>query len=105
MGLLNRLEGRDSVEEVAVAFYPVLGHYRSAFSLDETFAFKGAEIFCYGVFSHAHRLANRFIAGPALVRFPIFTADQIEIDSQFTGAELEEKNLVGEWERVPVAAC
>lgn len=98
--LQNILERGDGIEQIAISFYASLGGNGGVFSLDKALAFECADVFCHRVFRHAHRFTNRFVTGPALACFSVGTAEQIGVDGQFTRAETEDKNLVGEWERV-----
>ena len=100
VGLQNILKWGDGIEQIAISFYASLGGNGGVFSLDKALVFETADVFCHRVFRHTDCPANRFVAGPALARFSVGTAEQIGIDGQFTRAETEDKNLVGEWERV-----
>lgn len=98
--LQNILERGDGIEQIAVPFYASLGGNGSGFCADKALALKGGDVFCRRVFRHAHCFADGFVAGPALARFSVGTAEQIGVDGQFAGAEPENEDLVGEGECV-----
>ncbi len=85
--LQNILERGDGIEQVAIPFYAGLGGNVSGFGADQALAFKGADAFGNRVFRHAHRFADCLIAGPALARFSVGTAEQIGVNGQFAGTE------------------
>ena len=95
MGCQNILERGDGVEQIAVPLDARLGRDHGGFCANEPPTLKTANVLCHSVFCHAYRFANRFVAGPALARFPVGTAEQIGVDGQLAGAETEDKNLVG----------
>lgn len=69
--LQNILKWGDGIEQIAISFCASLGGNGGVFSLDKALALEAADVFCHRVFRHAHRFTNRFVAGPALARFPV----------------------------------
>ncbi len=57
-----------------------------------------AHIFAHRIFTQLGGLANRFVAGPALVCFAILTAEQVGVDRDLAGVQTEGKQLIGERE-------
>ena len=102
VGIQNRLEGWDCVEQISVSLETSLSHYCGIFSLDQPSVYQRTDVFPHRVLTEVYRFANCFVAGPALMSFPIFTAEQVCVDRQFARTETEEENFVGEWECVLV---
>lgn len=102
VGIQNRLEGWDCVEQISVSLETSLSHYCGIFSLDQPSVYQRTDVFPHRILTEVYRFANCFVAGPALMSFTIFTAEQVCVDRQFARTETEKENFVGEWECVLV---
>ena len=49
-----------------------------------------------GICAHTCVLANASDAGPAPVRFPVLTENQVCVDGQLTGGKSQSENLIGQ---------
>lgn len=87
------LNGQDGVEKITVAIYVATGNDGGALRADESPICQRADMLAHRVHAHTRRSANRFVAVPALVGPPVFTAEQEGVDYQLTGVEAEKKNI------------
>ena len=90
------MDGADRIEQIAVAHQVCLGFYLRRFRVDQSLLFQLSYVLGNGVSAPAGVLANLPDTGPALVGFPVLTENQVGVDCQFSGAESQGEDLVGQ---------
>ena len=93
---------QDGKKQIPVAGHPGFRPDFRALRLNKPFAFKGVHILLHGVFAQPDRFADRPKAGVTGVIVPIFTAEEIGIDCDFSGGKSQREQAVGQLEIVPV---
>ena len=78
----------------AVAHLAGLGAHLGWFHINELFFFQPSIVFCNRVGAHPGVLTNASDAGPAPVRFPVLTENQVCVDGQLTGGKSQSENLI-----------
>ena len=97
----RQLDRTDGVEQIAVALQTIPGGDACALRTDELSLLQFTHILADGIGAHPHCSADGFVAGPALIGTPAFTAEQVRVDSQRAGRQAQQEYLVGQLEVVP----
>lgn len=96
----RRLDGADGVEQISVEQSAVFAAHHSRLGADEPLLLQAADIFGNGVFVHTHHLADGLVAGIALEGLPVLCPQQIAVDSDLSRAQPQNKNFIGNREKV-----
>ena len=93
--ILNWPEGEQKISAVpTTGFGGDLGRLGG----DKLPLLQSADALAHRVLTHAHRLSNRFDAGPALMRLTVLAPFEVTIHCQFTGIQTQQEDLVGQRE-------
>ena len=98
--LYRSLDRSNGVEQAAVHGPPVLAANQGRLGGDEVLLLQRRNILSHRVGAHPHRFANGFVAGPALVGFPVLDGEQVTVDGDFASFQTEVVNLIGHREVV-----
>ena len=97
----NHILGWEQCElQGPVARHTRFGRYLGGFHHDESSLLQLFYIPAHGVGAHTHRLPNGLVAGPALMSLLVFAPAQIAVHRQLTGTQAQEKDLIGQREKV-----
>ena len=102
--ILNRQnDWLDMIEQISIA-YTVGGGQLCRTGSDEAFFLQHVHIFfCCVSAVDPHSCTDGFVAGIALVRFTILQTEEVGIDCQFTGKEIQRKDFI--WQHEVMCAC
>ena len=81
----RQLDRTDGVEQIAVALQTIPGGDACALRTDELSLLQFTHILADDIGAHPHCSADGFVAGPALIGTPAFTAEQVRVDGQRAG--------------------
>lgn len=98
--LHGTLDGPNCVEQAAVHGPSVLAANHGRLGGDEALLLQRRNIFANRVGAHLYRFPDGFVAGVALVGFPVLDREQVAVDGDFTGLQTEMINLIGNREVV-----
>ena len=87
----------DGIAKGSIALLTGFGDDAGGFDADEFFFTKCGNIFLNGVRTHTNCLTNGFVAGIALISFSIFAVEQVRVDRDFTGTQVEGEDHI--WQR------
>ena len=96
----RRLDGTDGVEQISVEQPAAFAAHHSRLGADEPLLLQAADVFGDGILAHTHRLADGFIAGIALEGLTVLCPQQIAVDSDLSRAQPQNKNFIGNREKV-----
>ena len=88
------MNGADGIAVTAVALLTGFGDDAGGFDADESFFTKCGNIFLNGVNAHTNCTANGFIAGIVLISFAVFAVEQVGVDGDFSGRQVEKENHI-----------
>ena len=81
----------------AIVLLTRLGDDASGFDSDKSFVSKFKDVLLYCVRTHTNCLTNSFVAGIALISIAVLAVEQVRIDGDFSGTQIETEDFV--WQR------